>query len=561
MYNAKLVKDAMLNTLQAIRLAIGIEEDTNLVPKQRKADTKEDAPAKMQATAKSKTMALQPPSPSVSSGEEDEEEESGGSEEIPLSSESESSDVEWKGVSDDDVFDSDAYAVFDARIASSSSENEENELSTGEESGAITRGLNPQRKRELLASFAKGLRKTPTTDSPNSSPDTARTDIANMEEEIFSEDQSMDSAGLAGIAQLDGTSDVSSRKRPAKTAAVARRMILSHLGLKKSRTLGTETAELSTQETSAEVKSPALFASDDPAFPSRKSKLLTEATVFKAVDTDPLIIENFDTDPDENISSANTDDAEATPLYKRIKTTTRSSPTGVDRSHEDIEIIKRNGLPTTRLARSARRAALRESIQIQEGDASSESDAAIPIPALKDGKSRASKEDTKRLQKEDKAALKAQKSAKSTFLPSLADGAYWSGSDSAPSDIEDHVAPRKNRRGQRARQAIAEKKHGKAAKHLSAESKKNGRDDGWDLKRGATSRDDGWRKGKGSTWKGTDANGISGSNAVPVTIVPRKERKRAKDDEGPLHPSWEAKKNAKTKNSIVPFKGKRITFD
>lgn len=87
------------------------------------------------------------------------------------------------------------------------------------------------------------------------------------------------------------------------------------------------------------------------------------------------------------------------------------------------------------------------------------------------------------------------KPTSSAFLPSLTMGGYWSGSEGdEPEDIEDHVAPRKNRRGQRARQAIAEAKFGVAAKHVvegrPANKPKDVRDAGWDMKRGATNAED-----------------------------------------------------------------------
>jgi hypothetical protein len=163
----------------------------------------------------------------------------------------------------------------------------------------------------------------------------------------------------------------------------------------------------------------------------------------------------------------------------------------------------------------------------------------------------------------------ATKASTSTFVPSLNMVGYWSGSESEASDVEEHVAPRKNRRGQRARQQIWEKKYKDTAKHLSAEAKakQKGRDAGWDPKRGATGKEDSWRKGKGSTWKGKDFSGENGgANAVPVAVVKRGtgiaiKKNGGKDDDGPLHPSWEAKKVAKSKIAIVPFQGKKITFD
>ncbi|KAJ4418942.1 hypothetical protein N0V85_001241 [Neurospora sp. IMI 360204] len=193
----------------------------------------------------------------------------------------------------------------------------------------------------------------------------------------------------------------------------------------------------------------------------------------------------------------------------------------------------------------------------------------------------------------------------STFLPTLM-GGYISGSESA-SDVD--VAPaRKNRRGQRARQAIWEKKFKEEAKHLKKQQ--NARDAGWDMKRGAVESSDGkpWKKGslldiknkgndggeEGGEDKGGDAQtggagaaaarggdrgrggggrggrggagrggsfgsgrGDAGAAPAPPARAPKK-----RDDSGPLHPSWEAKKKAKEKEMMsAPFQGKKITFD
>ncbi|KAK3401904.1 Bud-site selection protein [Sordaria brevicollis] len=182
----------------------------------------------------------------------------------------------------------------------------------------------------------------------------------------------------------------------------------------------------------------------------------------------------------------------------------------------------------------------------------------------------------------------------STFLPTLM-GGYISGSESA-SDVD--VAPaRKNRRGQRARQAIWEKKFKEEAKHLK--KMQNARDAGWDMKRGAVESDGKpWKKGslldiknkgKGGDEKGDDkegggapaarggdrgrgggrggrggfgAGGRGGRDAAPATAAPAARAPKKRDDSGPLHPSWEAKKKAKEKEKLsAPFQGKKITFD
>ena len=149
---------------------------------------------------------------------------------------------------------------------------------------------------------------------------------------------------------------------------------------------------------------------------------------------------------------------------------------------------------------------------------------------------------------------KTLKPTDSTFLPSLM-GGYISGSESA-SDL-DEAPVRKNRRGQRARQATWEKKYGEKAKHL-VEPK--GRDAGWDMKRGAVGGGDGkpWKRGIRNPL--ADRGKGSGANDTRLGGPPKKERVR--DDVGTLHPSWEARRLAKEKEKMsAPFEGKKITFD
>ncbi|GAP87056.1 putative NADH-ubiquinone oxidoreductase kDa subunit [Rosellinia necatrix] len=176
----------------------------------------------------------------------------------------------------------------------------------------------------------------------------------------------------------------------------------------------------------------------------------------------------------------------------------------------------------------------------------------------------------------------------STFLPSLM-GGYVSGSESA-SDVD--VAPqRKNRRGQRARQAIWDKKFGEKAVHHQKE--KDSRNSGWDMKRGAVEGDGAskpWKKGiqnpfeknnvhpdrqqqmhghGGRQDKGRgprDAQGGRQSRQHDRSIGPQADKPKprpppTRDDTGPLHPSWAAAKKSKEGNQKVEFQGKKVTFD
>ncbi|KAK5019668.1 Bud-site selection protein [Cryomyces antarcticus] len=170
--------------------------------------------------------------------------------------------------------------------------------------------------------------------------------------------------------------------------------------------------------------------------------------------------------------------------------------------------------------------------------------------------------------KADKEA--APKPNKSTFLPSLTMGGYWSGSESEPEDDDIDTAPKKNRRGQRARREIAEKKFGTKAKHLqNGSSRVQDRNKGWDPKRGAQSesgrrfghdRHGGGGAAGRSGGRGGGQGGRTGANDVAVA-KPRGRGEGRKDDQGPLHPSWEAAKRANEAKMTAAFEGKKITFD
>jgi hypothetical protein len=157
----------------------------------------------------------------------------------------------------------------------------------------------------------------------------------------------------------------------------------------------------------------------------------------------------------------------------------------------------------------------------------------------------------------------------SAFIPSLSVG-YVAGSGSEPeSDIEELTAVKKNRRGQRARQQLAEKKFGAKAKHLL--NPKNDRSQGWDAKRGATDGARGGRgggrggfgAGRGGFGAGAGRGGSFSKGAPPAGGDARPPpKKKHNDDEGPLHPSWAAAKAAKDKKAVpVVFTGKKISFD
>ena len=152
------------------------------------------------------------------------------------------------------------------------------------------------------------------------------------------------------------------------------------------------------------------------------------------------------------------------------------------------------------------------------------------------------------------------------FLPTLSLGGYWSGSEDG-SEIDTtagKVEARRNKRGQRARRAIHEKKYGPNANHLKKQVQS--RDHGWDLRKGAQGNGTrlkgrngkrGFDRAKMHNVRSKGALRSSGANSDPVKPRTKAEPVAA----GPLHPSWEAAKKAKESKQSAPFQGKKITFD
>jgi hypothetical protein len=155
--------------------------------------------------------------------------------------------------------------------------------------------------------------------------------------------------------------------------------------------------------------------------------------------------------------------------------------------------------------------------------------------------------------KPKRKTLETKPTTASAFIPALSHAAYISGSESDASDLDAEIAPRKNRRGQRARQKIAEAKFGAGAKHVQ----KAARDKGWDPKRGAIGDEGARRGGRGPV--------MSGENAMPLGGRKIEKKKGERDDKGELHPSWQAAKAVKeSKKLVIDLKGagaKKVVFD
>lgn len=175
---------------------------------------------------------------------------------------------------------------------------------------------------------------------------------------------------------------------------------------------------------------------------------------------------------------------------------------------------------------------------------------------------------TTQLQQQPKLKEKVSSTA---FLPSLSMGGYYSGSESDDDGFDNRdrgpplPEPRRNRRGQRARQKIAELKFGNSAKHLQKpQHGKDSRSTGWDTKRGAVDGN-GYNPRQKRFSKGSSARpaGPTGSNGEPLAgdRTARKSNGASRKNEPALHPSWEAAKKKKQESSGATFAGTKVTFD
>lgn len=159
-------------------------------------------------------------------------------------------------------------------------------------------------------------------------------------------------------------------------------------------------------------------------------------------------------------------------------------------------------------------------------------------------------------------ASKPTPATSTTFLPSLSMGGYVSGSESEDPDAEnDSERPvRKNRMGQQARRALWEKKYGAGARHVRAqkEKEKKDRDRGWDMKRGATEASSG---GGRNDKKKTDGSRPRPQRDNNAGHGHGQKQGKKKEDDKPMHPSWEAARKAKEQKTNMAFQGQKVTFD
>ncbi|KAF5369525.1 hypothetical protein D9758_002667 [Tetrapyrgos nigripes] len=167
-----------------------------------------------------------------------------------------------------------------------------------------------------------------------------------------------------------------------------------------------------------------------------------------------------------------------------------------------------------------------------------------------------------KVMKQQSAKAGASKShtreGQSTFLSSLSTGFVRGASDSDWSESEAKIADfgqKKNRRGQRARRAIWEKKYGRNANHKKKEATEIAEHGRKRWPGQASER----RNHRGQSSQVSTTNSQSRQKA-PQRELPRNESSATGSK--PLHPSWEAKKRLKEKESIgiQPPPGRKIKF-
>ncbi|KAJ7644103.1 Bud-site selection protein [Roridomyces roridus] len=155
-----------------------------------------------------------------------------------------------------------------------------------------------------------------------------------------------------------------------------------------------------------------------------------------------------------------------------------------------------------------------------------------------------------------KASAKAA-TTDSQFLPSLQVGFVRGGSSESDFEEDENkvVGGRKNRRGQRARQAIWEKKYGRGANHKKKEAEEATR-----LAKAKAAKVKGPRGKARWTESAQVADGGWVGRKAPHAAQPQEPSRKSEPN---LHPSWVAKKALKEKlgaGGIVPSQGKKIVF-
>lgn len=204
-----------------------------------------------------------------------------------------------------------------------------------------------------------------------------------------------------------------------------------------------------------------------------------------------------------------------------------------------------------------------ESGTISDGDHSARGDSGVDEGPDEEDSSTSDNGDDHPPVPRERPSRGESKATQSAFLPSLSVGFIRGDSDTDFSDSEEKAADitKKNRRGQRARRAIWEKKFGRHANHVMKQRASNRPDAPSGI---AVVRKD-QRQYRSAN---RDFDGASLSGRRQDARIPDKNRYDAsarlmpgnRREEKSLHPSWEAKKKQQNV-AIVPAQGTRIVFN
>ncbi|KIR96411.1 hypothetical protein L804_06246 [Cryptococcus deuterogattii 2001/935-1] len=215
-----------------------------------------------------------------------------------------------------------------------------------------------------------------------------------------------------------------------------------------------------------------------------------------------------------------------------------------------------------------------------ESESEPDNSDAIDIPSAKRAKTTAppllSKTKPVKPEKADKPPKSAKDLTSSIFLPSLSIGFTRGDDGDSDPDLDDdpngvagkQSVVRKNRRGQRARQAIWEKKYGKNAKHVvkaQEEEKRQAQKAREKAEAKGRTRDSGWgaRSGKAVGPAVNAASAPTAAAALHTQKVYPESKQSQTEQKKSLHPSWEAAKLRKQKMGAVQteVKAQKIVFD
>ncbi|KAK7048340.1 Bud-site selection protein [Favolaschia claudopus] len=170
--------------------------------------------------------------------------------------------------------------------------------------------------------------------------------------------------------------------------------------------------------------------------------------------------------------------------------------------------------------------------------------------------------------KADSPSTKKAAASSSQFLPSLSVGYIRGGSSDSEVEDIDEGGERKNRRGQRARRAIWEKKYGRGANHKKKEAEAAAKER--EVKKAQWEARQAKREAEAKRWSEQKARGVdggwagrAGAKQATVTGQPRNAY-TGQDKTAGMHPSWLAKKAMKEKMGVgggLGGQGKKIVFD